>query len=350
MTLQTGTTWASRERSFINHFFQVEVCKRLGNDICSEQDCVQFAQEILNVDDLEPVPVQGATSYTLISGSEAKIVQFRLDALNDDVMALARKIYHDEFPFANFHAGFPLPVYTSEVMPGTVYFLLPRQKGHIPFDRYRRTVTDLAKFIGKTSVAPQPTCDAESWTASAPSALSRLVRNQSLKQLAPEIHAIVVQLQPLIHLLHTLPLVLTHKDLNWANIFADGDGRITGVIDFDGACAEAFGMAIFGVYESFLGVMDRGIFTFHDVVPQGGTRTIRELLEECFWEALWSCLPPGFITDKLAVKVALAISVINRYFRGNMLDEFEAEHARYQDYARKILPAVWLGTTIERNV
>ena len=133
---------------------------------------------------------------------------------------------------------------------------------------------------------------------------------------------------------------------------------MTGVIDYDAAGIEAFGMYIWGLYECFFGSMEDGRWFFYDMLAEetaeeegashGGQRTVRQVLEDTFWESMWASTPPSLLGRRedveQAVKVSLSVGIINRYFIQGMMDEIDLSksvHRRSLEYARGILPQVW---------
>lgn len=252
-------------------------------------------------------------------------------------------------PRTEFHAGFPLPVYTSDIIPGKVHVLQPFPE-EFPLERQKKTVIDLGQFVAKATYFAQPEASyrTDSWTAKANETLERLSRNASL-QSDPEMRKIVLRLQGKVHLLDLLPAVLTHNDFSEVNILVNDSGNVTGVIDFDETGIEAFGMCIWGIYECFLGGMDDGKFSFHDHPAAGYPgKTVRGVLEAAFWGSLWSNVSTEVKEwqEELeaAVRVAVSIGVINRYFVRGMMDHVDETikvHRLSMEYARGILPAVW---------
>lgn len=184
-------------------------------------------------------------------------------------------------------------------------------------------------------------------TKTAPQIIEQLILNESLFRLAPELLPILKDLQKSLYRLDQLPLVLTHADLGEINIFVDEHGHVTGVIDFESATVEAFGVSMWGIWECFLGQMNKGKFSFFDqVTADTDGHTVREVLEETFWDALRASLPstPNIVDMNPSVRTALAVGVIGRYFVSGLLEHIDLErahHARSLDYARRILPAVW---------
>lgn len=92
-----------------------------GCKIPTADDCENFARRLLQVQDIEPVGSQGATSYTLICLSQAKIIQFRLKPLDEGVLALAHEIYGDLVPSMMSFGSYALPVYVCLAIPGQIH-------------------------------------------------------------------------------------------------------------------------------------------------------------------------------------------------------------------------------------
>ncbi|OQD77797.1 hypothetical protein PENDEC_c002G06157 [Penicillium decumbens] len=291
---------------------------------------------ILKTGNVTAVNNQGSNSFTLQTPS--MIIQFRLKPLKTDILALANEIYGDLVPKVNFHDGFPLPVYSSKVIPGQVHMFQPFSK-EFPLEREKTTVTELSLFIARAAFFEQPKANAknDSWTNTAPEMLHRLVQNNTLKVYAPELFEVICRLQHQVHLLESLPRVLTHHDLSQVNILVSDAGKITGVIDFDEAGVEAFGMCIWGLYECFFGSMEAGKWSLYHEMP---------VLANAFWESLWANIPPSLKREEAekAVKVSLSIGVLNRYFIEGMVDEIDLSkrvHRESLEYAKGILPRIW---------
>lgn len=344
--------WQQQERKIINEFFKVKVPEVLEDGAkatCTEDSCIEFGKRLMQADDIGPVYNQGCNSFTLECQSRSKIVQFRLKPLNTTTTNLACQIYGTQVPRIDFHSGFPLPVYSSNIIPGKVHVLQPFPE-NFPIERQKKTVIDLGLFVAKATHFPQPKASyrADSWTLKSKETLDRLHRNSSL-QAAPEIAKIVLRLLEKVHLLDLLPAVLTHHDFSEVNILVNDAGYVTGVIDFDAADVEAFGMCIWGVYECFLGSMNDGKWSFHDQAAAGYSgQTVRGVLETAFWDSLWSNVSQELKEKQgeleTAVRVALSIGVINRYFIRGMMDKIDESikvHRLSLEYAKGILPAVW---------
>ena len=346
--------WLQSERAIIDKFFRVKVPEALRDsgkaDIqCTETSCIEYGKQVLSADDLVRTDNQGSNSYTLVCKSKSQIIQFRLRPFDTAVLELAHQIYGDKVPQVTLHAGFPLPVYSSSIIHGKVHIFQPFPEDAFPLERQTRTVTDLGRFIARSTYFPQPKSSYknDSWTVRSKETLDRLHRNSSLQVAAPEIADIVSRLRGDIHLLHCLPAVLTHHDFSEVNILVGKDGLVTGVIDFDAAGIEAFGMCIWGIYECFLGSMEQGKWSFFDQEANGraGHTTVRSVLEAAFWNSLWSNISPEFERGNIeaALKVAVSMGVLMRYFIKGMVDEIDERkkvHRLSLEYAEEILPAV----------
>ncbi|KAK3306387.1 uncharacterized protein B0T15DRAFT_509774 [Chaetomium strumarium] len=253
----TDDDWKRQKREIIDKFFYEKVPENLSSGLsstsaCNEVSCIQFAKTISGTDDIAAVDNQGSHSFTVSSPRLGIVVQFRLKPLRLDTIRRANEIY-----------------------------------GNLP----------------------KPYAES-SWTKSAKATVRRLMNNTSLRDTAPELYNVIGSHYPQLHLLDTLPAVLTHHDFASVNILVDDSGHLTGVIDFDEAAVEAFGMCVWGLYECFFGSMDDGKWSFYDVPADDDSgRTIREVLEQTFWESLWTHASPNLYREEAesAVKISLSI-------------------------------------------
>lgn len=367
----TTEEWKDQERQIINEFFKVKVPQTLGSKQnnqpkatrilstdfgskstaecgCSETSCIDFAKIITKSDDIVLADNQGSNSFTLLCPSKSQVIQFRLKPFNTTVVDLAHQIYRNKVPRAVLHEGFPLPVYSSDIIPGRVHVLQPFPEDKFPLEREKATVIDLGWFVARATFFPRPKSpySSTSWATTAKEKLEHLQANASLQALAPEVAKVVVRLQSGLHCLNELPAVLTHHDFAQVNIFVNDAGKVTGVIDFDEAGIEPFGMCIWGLYEGFFGSMERGKWSFYNQAADGYPgRTVREVLESAFWDSLWSNVSPDFRRQdcEAAVEIALGVGIINRYFVRGMIDDIDESqkiHRLSLEYVKGILPAV----------
>ena len=215
-----------------------------------------------------------------------------------------------------------------------------------PFEREKKTVMDLGKFIARSAhfLEPRSSYNGRSWTMPASTTFKRLEHRCNLKTLEPEVYTEIAAIGAKLHLLDSLPAVLTHYDLVGQNIFVDETGALTGVIDWDGAGIEAFGVVVFALYECFFGNMEGGHWSPYDFLAGGKYpgQTACQVLEAAFWDTLWEHVGPGMSREDSneAVWVALGAGVVNRYFISSMLEEIDLDkgnHARSLNYAKGIL-------------
>lgn len=92
--------------------------------------------------------------------------------------------------------------------------------------------------------------------------------------------------------------------------------------------------------------MGGGKWSFRNQAADGYPgRTVREVLEAAFWDSLWSSVSPEMRREdfEAAVRVALIIGSINRYFIRGMMDQIDETnnvHRLSLEYAKGILPAI----------
>lgn len=340
--------WDVSEQMIIDSFFENSVPK-VAKTTCSAVECCKFAQNLVHGKRIVLVNNQGCHSYTLACPESNLIIQFRLKELETKFIDEGKKIYGDLVSQVVQHSGFDLPVYTFDIVPGVALYWQEPPRDPFPLERELNTVIDLAKFIATSSHFPHPPADCKesSKTHTARAIFKRLEQNLSLEKIAPDVHAEVTLISAQLHLLQSLPLVLTHPDLVGLNIFVDRkSGNFTGVIDFDDAQIEALGMNIVTLYEWFVGSMEDGHWSPYGT-PAGeqyGSENVSQVLEAAFWDTFWANVCPDLEREgsKQAISVALRVGVINRYIvDGGMLDENVLENGRGDDrsldYAKGIL-------------
>ena len=348
--------WEEHQREPIDEFFDEKVPAALKErEIsetgfisrgCSASDCLEYAKFLMQGMLISLDIDQGCNSYTLICPGRGRIIQFRVEELNIEAASEAKRIYGDLVPRAIRHHDFVLPVYTYNILPGHLHAWRHVTREPFPLERELKTVAGLAKLIATASHFPysKDRYNDYSWTISAIKSLQRLEHNALLKQMAPEVHTHVVSLRSKLHLLETLPAVLTHPDLTSHNIFVEKDtGVLTGVINFDEARTEAFGINIFAIYERFFGSMNDGHWSPYDI-PAGEhypSLSVIEVLSRAFWGSMWANMAPGLERRvyEEAVGVALRVGIINRYLEGLLGggDVEEGLHEVSLNYAREVL-------------
>lgn len=104
----------------INSFFESELT-------VTRQQCDELAVSLVG-EPVNPAPIQGAFSYTVIAGThQSKVVQFRAQTpiLDMETVNLARAIYGQFVPACTYQGTIgqssPLSVYVIEKCPGSAY-------------------------------------------------------------------------------------------------------------------------------------------------------------------------------------------------------------------------------------
>ncbi len=106
--------------SAINEFFK-------SQSTVTRRQCDELAVSLVG-EPVNPVPIQGAFSYTVIAGvKQSKIVQFRaqISVLDMETLNLARTIHGQLVADCTYHGNIgqssPLSVYVIDKLPGTTY-------------------------------------------------------------------------------------------------------------------------------------------------------------------------------------------------------------------------------------
>ena len=253
--------WKEHQHELIQSFFNEKVSTALEereirepgfrSKGCSASDCLEYAKFLMQGMAISLDIDQGSNSYTLICPGRDRIIQFRIEEVNVKVIDEARRMYGDLVPRTIRHYDFLLPVYTYNILAGHLHAWRRVTRDPFPLEREKKTVTDLAKFIATATHFPhsKDQYNNDSWTMSADETLRRLEQNIPLREMAPELHTHITSLRTKLHLLTTLPAVLTHPDLTSQNIFVQKDtGVLTGVINCDESRTEYFCLNIFFFY------------------------------------------------------------------------------------------------------
>ena len=350
--------WEEHQHELIEEFFNEKVTAALEerelreagftSKGCSASLCLEYAKFLMQGMPISLDIDQGSNSYTLICPGRDRIIQFRTEELNIKAIDEARQQHGDLVPRTIRHHDFLLPVDTYNILPGHLHAWRRVTRDPFPLDREKKTITDLAKFIATATHFPRSKdhYENDSWTVSANATLQRLEQNFPLREIAPDLHTHIASLRTKLHLLTTLPLVLTHPDLTSQNIFVEKDtGHLTGILNCEEARTEAFGTNIFALYEKFLGSMVNGHWSPYDM-PAGEQyprQSVIDVLSAAFWDTLWTHVASGLQREVYAeaVGVAVRVGIINRYLEGMiMMDESDLEervHVVSLNYARDIL-------------
>ena len=164
----------------------------------SASQCLAYAKSLMESENIILVDNQGCNSYNLICPNRSKITYFSTIQLDTKIIEDAGQISGALVPQVTFHAGFILPVYTSDVAQGQLHLFQPVPRSSFPVEREMTTVIDLAKFITRSSHFAKPGSSYKdaSWTNSTTASLGRLVANTSLQKAAPEVSKILESFTP----------------------------------------------------------------------------------------------------------------------------------------------------------
>lgn len=279
--------------SAINEFFSRFTVTR--------DECDRAAAEITG-ENVEPVQLQGAFSYTV--ASRESIVQFRApeSLLDTEKTTLAREIYGKIVPSCTSKGMIgSLTIYRIDKAPGITYIEAP-SKSLSDTAWQERTVSDLARFFAiswinqlgddhcsQTSMSTIQT-KLDTLQAHLPSRFTALIAD-----LREKVSAIF---------LPTYHIVLGHGDLCEMNMIVDPDvGGITGIIDWAEAEVLPFGLSLWGL-RNLLGWMDSSGWHYHANASR---------LESLFWDVFYESV--GGVSDEQrhAIRIAERVGILLRY-------------------------------------
>ncbi|KAK4106362.1 hypothetical protein N658DRAFT_414229, partial [Parathielavia hyrcaniae] len=234
---------------------------------------------------VEPVSVQGATSYTVVAGlNREKIVQFRnMNAqLDMRMLDLARQIHGQVVPVGAFLGRIgddgqrQLAIYEMDRLPGDNYALARTSLAEVPSNQ-SAAVHSLARFFAQAWRRPVA-LDQCALSAIAADLSRRLDDFSSSGVLTARFGPALDEMRKHLPMLVSgdFPLALTHSDLDELNILVDsGSGTITGVIDWTDAGIQPFGLTLYAL-DKFIGSMGRDGWVYLDTAGA---------LRDEFWRA-----------------------------------------------------------------
>ncbi|KAM9873259.1 hypothetical protein VDGL01_12663, partial [Verticillium dahliae] len=194
------------------------------------ESCDALARELVDGDQVVPVAVQGACSYTVYAGPNlGHVVQFRLKTLGLKVetAALARQVFNTLAPDVSFKQQLG----EDCTIPGREPLLVNVMAQNSPERKACRKnlMQDVARFFALAWKAPQEVgrtdcdCMAEIFQKELQMLLIALP-----DQLHPIIRATLASLPSIF----SLPMVLLHKDFGDCNIIVEEEScHLVGVID-----------------------------------------------------------------------------------------------------------------------
>ncbi|KAK3387789.1 hypothetical protein B0H63DRAFT_559243 [Podospora didyma] len=244
--------------------------KFFADKTSTREECDKRAAE-LGGEPVLPVPVQGASSYTVMTGGGPKpiIVQFRarrFRVVEELAIEVARMVHGSVVP-EYVHSGHMgkydsggLAIYTMDTLPGVNYIL----NRHIPSltsaaAKRMNTVSDLAGIFAAAWNMPQPVTK----PAIRKSPLDRYTHKLRLlasrsglpRRFTCKLHSLERALPSLFFSKHH-PFVLSHPNLNITNLLVyPHTGHITGVPNWQDARVLPFGFGLVAL-EDVLGYHD----------------------------------------------------------------------------------------------
>ncbi|EIN12676.1 hypothetical protein PUNSTDRAFT_130929 [Punctularia strigosozonata HHB-11173 SS5] len=233
----------------------------------TQQQCNQRAEQLAGMS-VHPTPVQGGTSYTVVSDDETCIVQFRLsDAILDtDLIDSVEKAYAGFTPSHRLVGNLgQLYVYTMNNVGGVAMYLARDKLNENDFSLLRHAVSD---FASRSSLLNEYS-----------SKLS-LLRQGLPVRFHPTLDYLITMLPRL--LAKDWPLVPNHTDLLENNIHVSTQtGRLTGICDWKDTVISPFGMSLGGL-EAMLGIRTvEESWRYHP-----NQQELRDLFWETFYQAM----------------------------------------------------------------
>ncbi|KAG7125811.1 hypothetical protein HYQ44_000851 [Verticillium longisporum] len=287
--------------------------------------CDALARELVDGDQVVPVAVQGACSYTVYAGPNlGHIVQFRLKTLGLKVetAALARQVFNTLAPDVSFKQQLGEDCTTPGREPLLVYVMAqnsPERKAC-----RKNLMQDVARFFALAWKAPQEVgrtdcdCMAEIFQKELQMLLIALP-----DQLHPIIRATLASLPSIL----SLPMVLLHKDFGDCNIIVEEEScHLVGVIDWAEAEIGPFGTNLHSL-QSLMSKLDlrKGRIRYEDY----------DELARLFWETLSGEV--GGLRDNTtrSIKAAMVLGLLrSRGFTSRLANEPEARPIRNDDSGR----------------
>ncbi|KAK2597378.1 hypothetical protein QQS21_006002 [Conoideocrella luteorostrata] len=275
----------------------------------TQQQCDKVAERITG-GSIHPAPVQGLSSYTVLSSNGAFVVQFRaaLSPLNLDRLKYIQQTYGRFVPRHGISGRLKeLHVYTMYNVGGIPMYIardqLHQHHGHL----LRQTVQDFARFFAlawhntpsymscpdRTSLFSQYSWDLSRLAEGLPRRYRR-----SLDYLIANLPKLFVE---------DWPLVLHHCDLLQDNIHVNpGTGEIVGICDWEDAAIAPFGMSI-GNLETMLVTRSTRNWCYH---------ANQQVLRDLFWDTLYDAM--GQVSE--AQKELIGIAALTGIFLQNGFD------------------------------
>lgn len=221
--------------------------------------------------------IQGCFSNTLIvtmaSGQEC-VIQFRSQRINMEHFNRARRLLGDAVPKIAKLADDSLKKdgikpYCMSVIPGKTMY----EAGHL---QNVKTLRSLGQLFSRCRVPG----DSAGVVDQVVIPKLKVLRHSAQAHIKP-FRDVIENLLTDAAQLKRLPLFYSHPDLNRTNILVHENGRVSGIVDWDGACALPFGMGFCKIYDLAGEIIDGKFYmpsNFEDA-------------ERGFWSELFHGLP-----------------------------------------------------------
>ncbi|KAM0271144.1 hypothetical protein ACHAQH_009176 [Verticillium albo-atrum] len=306
------------------------------------ESCDALARELVDGDQVVPVAVQGACSYTVYAGPGlGHVVQFRLKTLGlkAETAALARLVFDTLAPDVSFKQQLGEDCTTTGREPLLVY-VMTRIRGIscLDFKRFHRfpensperkacrknLTQDVARFFALAWKAPQEVGQAD---RDRMAEIFQKELQMLLVALPDRLHPIIRATLASLPSIFSLPMVLLHKDFGDCNIIVEEEScHLVGVIDWAEAEIAPFGTNLHSL-QSLMSKLDlrKGRIRYEDY----------DDLARLFWENLSDEV--GGLGDDTArsIKAAMVLGLLrSRGFTSRLANEPEAVPIRDDDSGR----------------
>ncbi|KAI0563681.1 hypothetical protein FGB62_36g121 [Gracilaria domingensis] len=267
------------------------------------------------------VLIQGFFSRTLIvtmASGRKRVIQFRVEPINLEDFYSARRLLGDVVPDIESITDatmneVEIHPYAMSLVPGMTWIEAPNaRRDHV------KILYSLGKALSGGLVATDSTTVVEQVIVPKLKALqdSTDVRIEPFKT---NITALIKSAGTL----KSLPLFISHPDLNQVNILVGESGEVSGIVDWEGSSQLPFGMGFCRIHE-LAGMYING--NFH--MPQDFAAA-----ETSFWEAVFNGVP-DHIHESLRCNMGAVQTCVKI---GNVLENLDSEHG-FNKAAIKALP------------
>ncbi|KAI0650000.1 hypothetical protein C8Q79DRAFT_997949 [Trametes meyenii] len=273
------------------------------NASSTQQQCDQEAEWLIHKP-VHPAPVQGGTSYTVVSDDDTYVIQFRSrsSALDIDLLKCVEQAYDGFTPHHEFIGlSGELYVYKMANVGGVSMYMARKQLHRDNPSLLRQTVSDFARFFASAwhhTPALVQCPDREKLKKEYLSDLT-ILRQGLPERFGATLDKLISQLPGLFT--SSWPLVPYHTDLLENNIHVIPEtGRIAGICDWKDATIGPFGVSLGGL-ETMLGIRTwtEG-WAYH---------ANQQELRDMFWEVFYKAVGDISQKQKELIEVARLVGL-----------------------------------------